>query len=147
MSIDTASSAHPSFVEIIKQLSPDEAKLFKLICERGIWPFVEVRIEGLTEDNDGRFSLIGHRFPDVKAIDLAQPKNLLAYLNNLVRLGLVESPVDRWLADKDHYAELEAGDVDLGPYKRLNSNARSSFGRRGVWITEFGKMFRAACIN
>ena len=42
---DEKENAHPSFVEIIKQLSPDEAKLLKKISESGdAYPLIDVKL-------------------------------------------------------------------------------------------------------
>lgn len=45
MDKSTASGAHPAFVEIIKQLTPDEAKLIGLFINHMPFPLIDVRRE------------------------------------------------------------------------------------------------------
>ena len=40
----TAHEAHPAFVEIIRQLTPDEARIVKYIFERMYLPIITVRV-------------------------------------------------------------------------------------------------------
>lgn len=48
MDSNVSSSAHPAFVEIIKQLTPDEAKVLTLIWKTQNIPVVDLRIKNMT---------------------------------------------------------------------------------------------------
>jgi len=84
----TAHEAHPAFVEIIKQLSPDEALIMRSLGLAPVRPMIDVRKEA-KDSNVGNwvvknYSLIpkesGVKFPDLGA----------NYMINLQRLGLIE---------------------------------------------------------
>ena len=94
MDTRTATGAHPAFVEIIRQLTPDEARLLRLFAQPRPFPLLNVRREVRVEtaiERGGRdvlvhFSLLGWEagceFPDMTP----------AYIDNLCRLGLTEVP-------------------------------------------------------
>lgn len=92
MDIRTAQGAHPSFVEIIKQLTPDEARLLQLFTKPIPLPLVTVRKEFKIETSTEwggwnlltNFSLLGWE------AGCEHPELTPTYLNNLCRLGLVE---------------------------------------------------------
>ena len=44
LDVDTSLQAHPAFVDMIKSMSPDEARMLGLFAHRELWPVVEVRI-------------------------------------------------------------------------------------------------------
>ena len=88
----TASGAHPAFVEIIKQLTPDEAKLVALFIHQMPFPLLNVRWEYKTptEEKTGgqevlvNFSLLGAQ----ARLEFAHLTP--TYIDNLCRLGLAE---------------------------------------------------------
>jgi hypothetical protein len=85
--VDRAYSAHPSFVNVISNLSPDEAKLLVSISEQ--WydtiPFIGIKYrtkEGYESFNDRLTGL------ETKC-ELLFPGNVQVYLENLVGLGIL----------------------------------------------------------
>jgi hypothetical protein len=150
MDTQTAFEAHPSFVEIIKQISPDEARILRLFASPRALPLLDVRWD-YTEQNEEtkggqdilrHFSTLGHEagctFPDLT------PR----YLDNLCRLGLVEIPTFFTYAAKGIYEPLEQhpivvavkAKIDSDPTKKFNAN------RRGLRVTELGKQFCRICV-
>lgn len=107
----TAERAHPAFVEVIKQLSPDEAKLLALVAGTAYpvaqpHPVIIVRArakEGLpvTWDLRRHLSLLG-----VQAGCL-HPHLTTQHLDNLCRLGLIIIPEKRRYPDDAVYEERE----------------------------------------
>lgn len=78
---------HPSFVEIIKQLSPDEAKILRTIYSCTVVPTISLRYvnekgAGLIIVKD--FSIIGEKS------NCENPYDTQKYFDNLSRLGLIE---------------------------------------------------------
>lgn len=145
----TAHEAHPAFVEIIKQLSPDEALIMRSLAIAPIRPMIDLRKEAKA-NNVGNwvaknFSLIpkesGVRFLDLGA----------NYMINLQRLGLIEL--------REDYTLEGAGDSD--PYQPLRESpeirqiiesieAREEFKANvkpgAVITTELGRQFFRACV-
>lgn len=109
MDTRTATDAHPAFAEIIRQLTPDEARLLKIMAHPRALPLLIVRWEYKTETLQERggqdvlvhFSTLGEeagcQFPD------AVPK----YIDNLSRLGLTEVPAFFEYTSPGVYQHLE----------------------------------------
>ena len=96
---------HPGFVEIIKQLCPDEAKLLRYLSHIPTVPTVTLRYEN--EKGEGievvkNFSNIG----DLTSCE--DSFSICVYFDNLIRLGLLkESPPYSSLIDKNLYEPLK----------------------------------------
>ena len=100
-----STDAHPAFVNIIKQLSPDEGKMIKYLYQDDKQPMIKIRIK--LADNAGESDLLPY-FSDIgyKA-DCQYPQKFPEYLDNLHRLGIVEVYYERFLTDKKYYEELK----------------------------------------
>lgn len=145
MDKNTADGAHPAFVEIIKQLTPDEAKLMAFFLDDRPFPLVIVRAlktgaaGGVTIANS--LSLFGAQAK--LEYQLAVP----SYLNNLSRLGLISLPESHY-TDGGIYDELEASEIVQQHVAIAASmpDRTCKLVRRGVWLTDFGLQFGQACI-
>ena len=139
---------HPSFVEIIKQLSPDEAKILgHFYIEKSV-PTITLRYEndkGEGIDIIRSFSNIG------ELAGCERPLEINKYFNNLVRLGLIEyAPTLSSLTDKSLYEPLKnhphivsmANQIHLQNDKFNMHNYRESY----VFLTDFGKSFCKMCV-
>jgi hypothetical protein len=103
MDSSVAASAHPSFVEVLKQLTSDEVKIMELFVSRPTCPVVTLRAnkgkgQGHT-DVLRNFSLLGVR------AGCAFPAMDQVYLDNLCRLGLLSVPHDTHLTDDNTYIQ------------------------------------------
>lgn len=88
---------HPSFVEIIKQLSPDEAKILSYMGAHVIIPTISIRIPL----GGGGYGKVLDDFTDVpEQIGCEKIDDIEYHFNNLIRLGLVTK----------HYSGLEFSD-------------------------------------
>lgn len=129
------SSAHPSFVSIIQQLTSDEAKVLKHIAQsEGKWPSLseDPVVEGTATES------VWLQFKDwcdqagVTYLDRAD-----AYLDNFIRLRIFGM-------DIRNDAQFEpAGDNRYGTYDASVSNLEYAF----VELTAFGRLFLDACIE
>jgi hypothetical protein len=92
-SMDSAISkqAHPAFVEILKQLTPDEAKIIEFLPRVGLSePLAEL---GHTVSKEkGHFTLVRHVGTLAYDAKCVNPTLLSKYVDNLCRLGLTEIP-------------------------------------------------------
>lgn len=151
MDKNTANGAHPAFVEIIKQLTPDEAKIVALFEPNRAFPLLNVRASYKVETEEkkgGRvrlshFSLLGEK-AGVEFVSLTP-----AYLDNLCRLGLAD-----FLGAGVHYTapgvydQLESHPDVLALKKEIEaeSEMQCEIEQTGLSITELGKQFANVCV-
>lgn len=80
---------HPGFVEIIKQMCPDEAKILKYIVQYSIIPIITLNYETST----GGTKAIIKDFSDIgEKVNCEKPLEIQKYFDNLIRLGMLEKP-------------------------------------------------------
>ena len=136
---------HHSFVEIVKQLSPGEARVLKVLYEHTNWPVVHLQ-EVDSEKNIyiyilSNISNIGYEF----GLDELGPVQV--YLDNLCRLGLAEMPKANQLYVPNLYEEIENSD-ELSPYieKVKSRGHKPIFERTEIRITQYGLAFCEICL-
>lgn len=150
MDKSTASGAHPAFVEIIKQLTPDEAKLVGLFVLNIPFPLLNVRKEfrNPTPEKTGgydifvNFSLLG-RIAGVEHIS-----HTPTYIDNLCRLGLCEIPPMFQYTDPKAYEPLE-NSAEIQQLKmQIESDPEWNcvIEKHGLRVTQLGKQFANICI-
>lgn len=157
MNLDKKNSVHPAFIDIIKQLTPDEAKLLKYIngTETKSIPIVDVimHFDGVTS---GVVTLVQH-YSNVYKYILDYPNNYQVYVENLIRMNLCTIPGTHLLETRV-YDEI-LSDSQL-PEKTLIDNLatpvltedKSTTVRRDVKklsldMTAFGKSFADCCME
>ncbi|WP_297845285.1 DUF4393 domain-containing protein [Pseudomonas sp.] len=148
MDKNTANEAHPAFVEIIKQLTPDEAKLIAYFMEPLAFPLITVRA-GEKEFGTGNYDVAVNvsLFGELAKLDL--PDLVPMYIDNLCRLGLAEAPPAYVYSDKHLYYELETSSR-VEAYRQqvaLTPELILTLVRGGVKVTSFGKQFGDICIR
>jgi len=101
----TAYRAHPGFVDMIKNMSPDEARIMKFLATSGSQPLINIKV---IQKEGGGFQIL-HRHLSLIGLKASCEHVPLAatYLDNLVRLGLVEVPAMRRIKSDDPYKEIE----------------------------------------
>ena len=141
---------HPGFVEIIKQLSPDEAKILRYMYGRPSIPTITVRWENDKKEGIDRlknFSIVG----ELAGCENPYPTD--AYFVNLSRLGLINNNgTYKKLINEELYKPLKEHEYikkyDLVPeatekYGYTQVNHQEGF----VELTEFGKSFCRICLG
>lgn len=147
MDAATAQMAHPGFVEILKQLSPDEARLLQLMQLPVPFPIISVRNESKEQNKGGvdalvHFSLLGQQAG-------CQYINLIpSYLSNFVRLGIIEIPTFFTYTDEKLYEPLEKHPTVTVIKAQIESNQtrKAVINREGARITPLGRQFINACV-
>ena len=133
--------AHPAYMRIIDDLSPDEARILRLLAEQGPQPSVDIRsgllpLQSTSELVAAGLNMIGEE-AGCRHLD-----DVPAYLNNLFRLGLIWFSREA-LSDTRRYQVLEAQpDVD----EALKSTGHTRTVRRSVLLTPFGRDFCEVCL-
>ena len=149
MDTETAKFAHPSFVEIIRQLSPDEARILKHMENQAPVPLLKVS----SLSNDGRtesiefekshFCLLGSE------VNLQHSELILEYIYNLCRLGLCEIPPKLTISGDGVYKPLENAPEIKEWLTRLNAQEgyKGKTDRECLRLTRFGYRFVQACVS
>ena len=105
MNADKKWQVHPSYVDIIKQLNPDEAKYLKNLPAMVVVIHPLIDVEFSLGENGGH--PIISNFTGYNLNILEHPENICAYIDNLVRLNLIEIPFGQALNDPAKYEALE----------------------------------------
>ncbi|TVO62618.1 DUF4393 domain-containing protein [Denitromonas ohlonensis] len=104
----SASVAHPAFVEIIKQMDSEDARLVRDTLQTSdSIPIVQIV---KTLDNAGGHSILARHFLnllDTNTGEAVEDLGVPAMIDNWIRLGLVEVTYDKYLADPDSYSWVE----------------------------------------
>jgi|GEM_PF-101174 len=142
MDKNNAHEVLPSFIEIIKSFTPDEARLLTLFIANDTLPFVNV----IQKENKetAAYSIIEENFVCLKEygnIQIDYTSNLALYFNNFIRIGLIISP-EGFALGRDKYSHLERCD-HITELKKQIENSGSTFDlqRRFYKLTPFGKRF------
>lgn len=139
---DSVSQAHPSFVNIINSLSPDEAQLLEFFVSNDNIEFVCARWQG-----PNVYSIAGDLLvsPDLLK-SLTFPMNAPAYICNLAGLGLILVHHDRIVYESKTYEALEEYwskqltiDGVPEPERKLEIDGGV------ITLTKFGHQFIGAC--
>lgn len=142
----TVSQVHPSFVNILSNISPDEALLIKELAEVSLQPFVSVR---LTNPADGLWIELADIFFESKYADqLSFSDNLAAYMHNIKGLGLFEIVRDNFAAPYTRYDPIEAAARKrFDNVKLLPEYTMITFLRGKIEVTRLGWLFISACME
>ena len=149
MNRETARDAHPSFVEIIRQLTPDEGRVINLFT--GVeatgsprdFPLLNVVShlrEGGFEQVLARFTLLGTQAGCVAELPTSS-------IDNLSRLGLIAIRHDQRVASAAAYEPLERHPTvrDAMELAASRPGARAEIQHGLVEVTDFGFRFALAC--
>lgn len=136
-------AVHPGFDRIIDQLAPDEARILRLLVNDGPQAIVYVnRAAPLgigAREVARRLSLIG------REAGCLHPDHVPAYLDNLVRLGLVAIRRDP-VAGERAYQVVEAQPEVVEAMRSVGGTLfRARSARRSVHLTDFGQTFCRVC--
>ncbi|MGY2165751.1 DUF4393 domain-containing protein [Pseudomonas tolaasii] len=146
MSRHTADGAHPAFVEIIKQFTPDEARLVAYFTKRLPFPIVTVRSSHVDFTKGGTSLAPNVSLFGVKA-GLQLPHLVPTYLDNLCRLGIVE--IGAAYIDSGLYTELLASPevTSWQGIQFLKADHEISHLKASVDLTSLGRQFGYACLR
>ena len=136
MDTEKKEQVHPAFVDILKKLTPDEAKIIQYLKGMDSIEYVDIIIR----DNQlgGYVTIHKHKTLLCDFVCLSDPLNELMYLENLISLGILTDAADIYRIKDDNYKLIE---------KRLGLDqlrAKSHFfeSQRSFYeVTAFGKSF------
>lgn len=144
--VQNSNVAHPSFVNVIANISPDEAILLRSIRNMPGIPFIEVRLKSRDKNE---WATLEAMKPGLSCLlELRYPKNIHAYLSNLEGLGVLQTRTDIFMVGENIYEPLEANAKAV--YEKLEKDAPDKvlvFQRGRIEITPFARLLLAACFS
>ena len=154
MDADTARNAHPAFVEIIKQLSPDEARILRFLRPtpaanaqmlRPNVPMLEVRS---TKEGEKGWQLIMRHFSHIGELANCRHVDLVSsYVDNLCRLEICRVPENQYMVGDAVYQSLENDSrIEILKTQEETKGRQLKLERRLLTVTDFGMQFIAACV-
>lgn len=140
MTADKKWNVHPSFIEVIKQLSPDEAKILKSLTKDS-YPIIDLMLV----NPNGYFDVIVRNYTDVADEICEYPNKIFSYLDNLKRLELIEIPVGLSIANESAYKLLEEHPeikkIQNSFNSKLDKDIKWEFKRKCFQLTQYGRDF------
>lgn len=110
MDKETLHKAHPGYVEIIKNLSSDEASLLKAFIPEQRFPVVTLLAKDTIRDST--FSTIYTNHSHFHKITSIKRKDLIpSYIDNLIRLGIAQIPDGIFIIGENIYEPLESDET------------------------------------
>lgn len=150
MNKDKIQYAHPAYVEIIKQMESDEAKILKYMIENGGQaPTIRMIMESPPDKEGSEWVSISQEYKDVNLIcensGCEYMDNEIAYFANLKRLGLITSSNGTSFGTTDLHEIIYASDKAkaLGEVNPQLSNRR--YDKTMYILTVFGRGFMESC--
>jgi hypothetical protein len=142
----TVLEAHPSFVDIIKSLSPDEGLILKIFASAQQFPMVDVNLKN---KKDQGFQILHRNVSQIGAISNCKHQELTPnYLDNLCRLGILEIPSGRKINDSKVYEAItnDPSNLKLKNQYKDDENHSIEFQQKFITVTGIGRQFINACI-
>lgn len=148
----TKSRVHPTFVEVIKELTPLEAKLFASCIEIDLIPVAGYEIE---ENGIEGGSLAVYPFNDdvIGNAQLGRQLNIDEWqtsIENLQRLGFVTISTDEWYTSdrmKEWYKRAEQHPIAEARRAKLTEDQSLVLKKGTLRITQLGKNFSAVVLR
>lgn len=142
----TAYRAHPGFVDMIKNMSPDEARIMKFLATSGSQPLINIKA---IQKEGGGFQVV-HRHLSLIGLKATCEHIPLAatYLDNLVRLGLIEIPSMQRIKSDDPYKEIEdfpQVKIILDDLRKVETHTIEAE-KIKLELTDLGRQFVRTCV-
>ena len=141
MNADKKWQVHPAYVDIVKQLCPDEAKYLKAMPEYIIptYPLIDV-LFSVGEGAKGANPIVSN-FTDYNLDKLEHPENIGSYIDNLVRLNIIEIPAGMSLIKEGVYENLKKHPLIQNPVRGDLPHLKYSYHHKLFRLTNFGVNF------
>lgn len=141
-----ATTAHPAFIEIIKQLDSEDAEFVSHILQSSeVFPIIQ--IQRITEGQEGYKTIATHIMSLVALPEENPVENpyLAAMVDNWIRLGLVEVHYNQWLVDQAAYEWVETRPEYIKIREQHeNEKVKLAYQKGTIIRTRFGQRFAAA---
>ena len=155
---DAAARVHPAFLNVLRQLTPDEVRIISTFQHDGPYPLITVsaryRFGERLSTELRHFSLLGTQ------AGCEHPERIPMYIDNLCRLGLAElrpvriaddtrsfRPLESHAQVKAAIARIEARipELESAPPSGDDNRVIADVQRTALYMTAFGRQFYEAC--
>lgn len=142
----TAYRAHPGFVDMIKNMCPDEARIMRFLSTNQYYPIINIKSVAVSDNS----FLVRHRHLSLIGLDAKCEHVPLAsnYLDNLERLGLLQVETMVKMSHEGAYARIE----EHPEVKKIIEDLKKVEGRRveiekiRLAVTDLGQQFIRSCV-
>lgn len=144
---DSVNAAHPSFVNMIERLSPDEARIIKYLKHEDDIQYCN--FNGYAKNGNGFNTLLDHATLLPFQVKMDFPQNVNAYLANLTSLGVLLDLDGTYKIEQSTYDKIKQQYGYENLVEKLVPNVYKNLDcdRAYYKITDFGKLFIKACIK
>lgn len=144
-------SAHPSFVNLIGQMTPDEAKMLSQIAanpERDYIPIIDLRLVKIDELIKNTWKSLLENYTDEFDDIVEHPDAVSLYLDNLERLSLIAEKQFA-INESDEYSRLEQSERILHLKETVTPDEGWCFDiTHNVYcLTRLGEQFIRCCVS
>jgi hypothetical protein len=146
MDSETAKNAHPAFVDIIKSMTSDEAKILKVFIPNIYKPIIDVKLK-MKMGTKGEHNLL-YNYSAIGQEAKCEHVDLVPnYIDNLCRLGLLTMPSGRHLVGDNSY-DILIGTKEYQDFKTGHETEHTTTVeiRKYIELTKLGAQFREACV-
>lgn len=148
MNTDKKWTVHPSFVDVIKHITPDEAKLLRILprSSKSYLPLVDLKESSGMKAGE---SIIARNIVQDNMYDVCEsPESMSSYLDNLDRLKLIRIPEDLHIVDDSYYRKIEESTRMLNlKATALPEGHKYTIRKRLLYVTDYGLSFIRCCID
>lgn len=140
---DTKDTVHPSFVEIIKQMSPIDARIFQLIMDTRLRPIISLNKKLAS---GGALPIQSY----CSWINNFSIKQCTASIDNLLRLGLIEIPYGEYYSDEKIYNYVKQNplfqELEQQSIRSLNSEESLDYDNQYIKLSDLSTIFYNVCV-
>lgn len=146
MNADRKWTVHPAYVEIIKQLTPDEAKYLGALPPNSNIPHPLINVKHSKKNG---FTSVMSNFTDEYVNVLEYPMQISSYLCNLARLGLISISERSFIANNEIYSRIKKSTllIEILSQKGLGQLEGLAYEKRLFNLTDFGAGFVMVCCH
>lgn len=143
MYIETKERVHPSFVEIIKQMSPIDALVFKKIMGREVNPMINL----IMKNEKGKYITI---ITNVTDINIVSQELIGVSIDNLTKQNLLSVPDDGFYSNEkvyDSILQTEFYNNQKNINRRTVDGFEFTYTKKMINKTNLGKLFYKVCVG
>lgn len=137
MNIDRKDFVHPAYVDILRNMTSDEALILKCFMNDIPFPMIDVKRVMNTTGGTTIIIYMYSKIGTIAGVPSQRLDSVPKYLTNLIRLGLLENPIDSYLSEVDFYYKPLIESLNFTSEEREHLE----FDKRYVKLTPFGRDF------
>ncbi|MDE6435763.1 MAG: DUF4393 domain-containing protein [Lachnospiraceae bacterium] len=145
MNSDTKDQVHPSFVEVIKQMSPIDSSVFKMIMERMPNPLIDL----IYKNDDGHSVTLKTNIIDIDN-KITTVEHASVSIDNLIKQNLIFVPEDSHYSNERVYDKLIKSEYYLTQeqlYPPTKDGFKFTYKKRMIEKTNIGSSFYEICVK